>query len=141
MAFRVPPSQHRRPRQRGGELIEGAVAFLLYFVMIFAIVDASRMIWIYHQIAASSREATRYAIVHGSSSANQVTPAQLQAIVKSNIYGIDWSQLSTTVTFNPNQNPGSTVKIVVVYNFSPITPFVPRSAVKMASTSQMLIYQ
>jgi hypothetical protein len=55
--------------------------------------------------------------------------------------GGELTQLSTTVTFNPNQNPDSTVKIVVVYNFSPITPFVPRSAVKMASTSQMLTYQ
>jgi Flp pilus assembly protein TadG len=134
-------SLRRRRRQRGGEIVEGATTFLVFFVMVFGLIDFSRMVWTYHQLAFGAREATRYAIVHGSSSGNKATVSQIQAIVTNRVFCVSSNNLTTTVTFNPNQGPGSTVKVAVTYSFYPIAPFLPGGAIQLASTSQMMIYQ
>ena len=134
-------SVRRREHQRGGEIVEGATTFLVFFVIVFALIDFSRMVWTYHQIAFAAREATRYAIVRGSSSGNQATVNQIQSIVTNRVFCVSSNKLTTTVTFNPNQSPGSTVKVAVSYSFYPIAPFLPGGAIQLASTSQMMIYQ
>jgi Flp pilus assembly protein TadG len=134
-------SEHRRRLQRGGEIVEGATTFLVFFVMLFGFIDFCRIIWTYHQIAFGAREATRYAMVHGSSSGNQATVSQIQSIVTNRVFCVIASNLSTTVTFSPNQGPSSTVKVAVTYSFYPIAPFFPGRAIQLASTSQMIISQ
>jgi hypothetical protein len=93
------------------------------------------------QRAKLSREATRYAIVHGTASGNTATVAQIQGIVTSRSVGLDTSNFTTTVTFTPDETPGSTVKVAVAYSFYPIAPFIPVGPITLSSTSQMVIYQ
>jgi Flp pilus assembly protein TadG len=103
--------------------------------------DFGRMVWSYHLVSYGAREATRYAMVRGSASGHQATVNQIKGIVTSNALGLDPNNISTDVTFNPDQSAGSTVKVVVTYSFYPIAPYIPVGPISMKSTSQMVIEQ
>jgi Flp pilus assembly protein TadG len=59
-----------RNAQRGGALIESALALLLFLSLVFAVFEFGRAVYSYNVLAAATREAARYAIVHGSSSSS-----------------------------------------------------------------------
>ena len=52
--------------ERGDSLIEFAVVAVVLFTCIFGIIDCSRALYAYHFASYAAREATRYAIVRGS---------------------------------------------------------------------------
>ena len=115
---------------------------LLFMCMIFGLMDFGRLVWTYTAIAHGAREATRYAIVHGTDSGNPATVAQIQALVLSRSPGLSSSNINTAVNFlRNNQNAGSNVQVVVNYTFYPIAPYIPVGALNLKSTSQMVIYQ
>lgn len=114
---------------------------IVFLVIIFGLMDFGRMVWSYTTVSYGAREATRYAMVRGSGSGHTATVSQIQGIVTSHSIGLDPSNVTTTVTFTPDQNPGSTVKVVVTYQFYPIAPYIPIGPIAMKSTSQMVIYQ
>src|SRR5260370_33066244 len=103
-------SLRRRRRQRGGEIVEGATTFLVFFVMVFGLIDFSRMVWAYHQIAFGAREATRYAIVHGSPSGNHAAPSRISGIGPDPVLWASPNNLTTTLRYNPSHGPGRPVK-------------------------------
>jgi Flp pilus assembly protein TadG len=135
-------SDSRRRNQAGNSMVEGALVMIVFMTMIFGLMDFGRMVWSYTAISHGAREATRYAIVRGSDSGtNQATKTQIQDIVASRSPGLDSTNLTTTVTFSPDQSAGSTVNVLVNYKFYPIGPYIPVGPITLKSTSQMVIYQ
>ena len=120
-------------------MVEGALVMLVFLGMIFGLLEFGRMVWSFGAISHGAREATRYAMVRGSSSGNTVTVSQIQGIVTSRSPGLDPSHTTTSVTFTPDQSAGSTVKVVVTYAFYPLAPYIPVGPINMKSTSQMTI--
>jgi hypothetical protein len=58
----------RLPRgSRGQGLVEFALVFPLFFVLLLAIFDFGRVVWARNSLENAVREAARYAIVHGGS--------------------------------------------------------------------------
>jgi len=121
-------------------MLEGALVSLVFLVTLFGLMDFGRMVWSFTLISHAAREATRYAIVHGSSGGHTASTDDIKTIVKNNVIGLDTSNISTAVTFTPDQSAGSTAKVVVSYTFSSLAPYVTPT-VSMKSTSQMVIYQ
>jgi Flp pilus assembly protein TadG len=134
-------SKRRGVREKGSTLVEGALVTLVFLTILFGLMDFGRMVWNYTQLAYGAREATRYAIVHGADSGHTASTNDIKAIVTHNTPGLDSSNLTTTVTFSPDQSSGSTVKVVCTYKFYPIAPYIPVGPLSMKSTSQMVIYQ
>jgi Flp pilus assembly protein TadG len=134
-------SAHKRRLQSGQAAVEGALVSLVFLVLIFGLMDFARMVWSYTMISHGAREATRYAMVHGSSSGHMASVAQIQNMVTSTSPGIDAANLTATVTFAPDQSPGSTARVVVIYNFYPIAPYIPIGPLQLTSTSEMVICQ
>ena len=120
--------------------MEGSLVFLAFIVMLLGIMDWSRMMLAYNSVSYSAREATRYAIVHGSSSGHAATSTDLTNVVKNATIGLDPSQIAVTSTWNPNNGPGSSVTVRVQYNFQPIAPYMP-SLLTLNSSSTMVISQ
>lgn len=141
MKSQIGISTRRRQSQAGAAMLEGALVMLAFLLVIFGLMDFSRMVWSYTMISHGAREATRYAIVRGSSSGHTASVSQIQGIVTSRSPGLDPSATTADVTFTPDQNPGSMVKVVVTYNFYPIAPYIPVGPISLKSTSQMVIYQ
>jgi Flp pilus assembly protein TadG len=58
----------RRPRvaadrRRGATLVEFALSFLLFVVMLVGLVEASRMVWAYTTLANAARRGARFVLV------------------------------------------------------------------------------
>ena len=134
-------SPHRKRTQSGNGLVEGALVFLVFFVMIFGLMDFGRMVWTYTMISYGAREAARYAIVHGTASGHTASVSTIQGIVTSHAPGLDPNSVTTNVTFTPDQTAGSTAKVAVTYSFTPLVPYMPQGTISMKSTSQMTIIQ
>ena len=55
----------RRNRGRGQALVEFALIAPFLFLLIIAIIEIGRFVFIYHVVNEATREGSRYAIVHG----------------------------------------------------------------------------
>ncbi len=133
-------------RERGSALVEFAAVFTLLFTFLFAIMDLSRALYAYDFVADAAREGTRYAMVRGSTCTSWTTacPAaasDIQTYLKNVPAGINPQGVTVTTTWTPNNTPGSVVQVQVQYSFQPIFPLIPKAALIMTSTSQVVISQ
>ena len=134
--------------QRGQTMVEFAVCAVVLLMLLFGIMDFGRMLYAYDFVDNAAREATRYAIVHGNSSLKPASASDIQAFVSSMALGLNAKACSSaptalcaTTTWTPDNKPGSSVQVVVKYNFKPLVPFLPSAMMSLSSTSQMIISQ
>lgn len=154
---------HRATAQDGATLVETAIAISIFLMVMLGIFAMCLALYTYHFVSDAAREATRYAIVRGSScqyfpdcnltSAHVgITSAQVQTHIQSLSYPImNRSLLSVTVTWpstgqvclvtNPCNNPGAEVNAVVTYPYPLSIPFWQATTINISSTSQMTISQ
>ena len=149
----------------GTGLIEMALVSILLLAMMFGIIQMSFVLYTYDFVSYAAREATRYAVVRGSTSCTNTpnltncnaTAAQIQTYVQNLGYpgltssnltaATTWSQASATIpttwTVCPAEcdEPGNQVVVVVNYPFALRIPFVPNSTLNITSTSTMVISQ
>lgn len=142
--------------EEGGTLVEMAIATSVFLMLVFGIFEMCLALYTYHFVSDAAREATRYAIVRGSScqyfSDCDVTSAQVQTYIQNLNYPImNRSLMTVTVTWpstgqvcqttNPCNNPGAAVNAEVTYRFPLSIPFWQATTVNISSTSQMVISQ
>lgn len=147
MAGKVQPGGNRESRhfgllrrvQRGGTLVELALVLPVFFLIIFGILDFGRAIWAYNTIAYAAREGVRYAIVRGSVNVHPATANDIGQIVIGQANGLDPAKLTVTVTWLPNNNPGSKVMVQAQYNYVSIVPLLNLGTITMKSTANMVI--
>ncbi len=131
----------RNHRQRGAVALEFGLAFLLFFSVLYAIMEFGRIVASYNILSGAAREGVRYAIVHGSSSGSAASSSDIQNIVKNWAIGLDSSALNVTTTWNPGNAPGSTVTVKASYTVAPFTSLILKNGITLNSTSQMVISQ
>jgi Flp pilus assembly protein TadG len=133
-------SKRRRAGERGSTLVEGALCFTVFLMIIFGTIDFGRMVFAYNFVSYSAREATRYALAHGAK--YPVTADNLTTFVKNEAIGLDPSAITVTPTWSDTSHtPGTSVQVQVQYAFQPIAPYMPTGLLTLSSTSKMLISQ
>lgn len=102
----------RRSRRRGATLVESAFVYPVMFLILFGIIVLGIAVFRYQQVAHAAREGARYASVHGSKYATDVsvqTNTTVAAATASDVYtnaiqpellGFDSNDVSYTVTWN-----------------------------------------
>ena len=162
---------HPRPHksllrsEAGGTLVETALSISLLLIFLFGVIQISLALYSYHFISDAAREATRYAIVRGStwgttcdsestgyaSAGCTASQSDVQNYVKSvELPGIDSDNLVVTPTWATG--PGATscstcnaagdvVQVEVDYSFPFSVPFLSKRTFTMSSTSEMVISQ
>jgi Flp pilus assembly protein TadG len=145
----------------GATVVEAAVGLVVLLGLFVAIVQISLALYTSHFLAEAAREASRYAVVRGSTSCSttpnltncNVTADELQTWVRSFGYpGINPQQLSVSTTWpstgsdcypstSPCNNPSNLVKVAVVYSFPLNIPFWKTATINLSSTSEMVISQ
>jgi Flp pilus assembly protein TadG len=65
----------RRNKPRGQAMVEFALIFPIFILLLVGIFDLGRVIWVNDTLATAAREAARFAIVHGPKSACPVGPS------------------------------------------------------------------
>lgn len=131
-----------RRNDRGAALLEFGLVMVVFSMILFGVMDFGRAFYTYHFVSNAACEATRYAIVRGSTSTNPVTAADIESYVKSMTpSGIDPNSLTISTTWSPDNKPGSNVRVQVSDNFRFMTPFLNSYQVALADASQMVISQ
>jgi Flp pilus assembly protein TadG len=149
----------------GAELVEFAISVSVLFLFIFGLMELCIVFFMYNNCAEAARETTRWASVRGASSsvtnagitscANPnitecpATIAQIQSYAQSFVGGpgmtvtASWCNSdgqTNCVQTQSNALPGNVVKVKVSYAFASV-PFVSKSSLTVASTSEMVIWQ
>ena len=103
----------RRASQRrsGATLVECAVVYPIFFLLVLGLLVGAAGIFRYSQLASLTREAARYASVHGGQYAQEMkvtapTPADIyNNVVLPMAAGIDTSQLKYSITYDTSNSP------------------------------------
>jgi Flp pilus assembly protein TadG len=150
--------------QSGSELVEFSLSAILLFTVIFGILDCSRALYVDHYVAYVANEATRYAMVRGSTwqgitctttssfscdatssdITNMVTSITPLGFSASNL-AVNSAWPGTTpagtacATTNGVNSPGCVVQVTVSYSFNFVLPFLPKNTLNLKSTSAVAI--
>ena len=126
--------------KNGSAITEFALVALIFSVLLFGIIDMSRLMLMYHHVGNAAREGTRYAIVHGSTS---LTPASADNVVNyiKSISPVDPNKMNALTTWpDGNSNaPGKHVIVKVTYPFTFILPVLSGYTITLSSQSEMVI--
>ncbi len=132
-----------RRREGGQALVEFALVGIVFFLLVFGMVDVGRGVWNYNTLAQATREGTRYAIVHGAASSDPSGPGDDQDVkdaVGQFASGLDASQLTIQPEWLDDGNEiGDRIKVTSRYTYRPIFDFLGFIAFTMTSSSTMEI--
>jgi Flp pilus assembly protein TadG len=124
-------------RQRGVMAVEFAIVSILFFLLLFSIIEGGRAIWIYNTMAHAASEGARHAIVRGGLSTAPATAPVIESYVLGTVGGL--SGLTVTTTWaDSTKMPGTTVTVTASYPFTPILP-VPIGNLTLSKSSTMAI--
>jgi Flp pilus assembly protein TadG len=131
-------------------MIEFVLSLTALMTFVFVLMEICIVFYTYGMISECAREATRYAIVRGSTClTSSSTSCTASATTISNYAkglgypNIGGGTLAVVTNFIPsgNQAPGSQVKVDIKYTVSIKVPFVPTNAIALDSSSEMYILQ
>ena len=111
-------------KRRGAVIVESAIVMPIAIVIVIAIVSGALAVATYQQVAAMSREATRYASVRGEEYSNSTGKPAATAddiyanVIQPRLINMDPSKVTYTVTWNPDKKQGSTVTVKITYVMS-----------------------
>jgi hypothetical protein len=116
---------------------------------VFAVMEICMVFYTYGMISESAREATRYAIVRGSTCLTSSSTSCTASATAINTYATGrgfpniggGTPVATTTFPDGNQAPGSRVKVDIKYTVSIKVPFVPKNSLALDSSSEMYILQ
>lgn len=152
--------------ESGVGLLEFALAASVLLTMIFGIMDGARGLYAEHYVSNAARDATRYAMVRGSTYSGtscSATSTYSCAATKDDVAnyvksvtptGFSANNLVVTTTWpgtnvlgapcdttNGSNSPGCVVQVKVSYSFNFVLPFLPQNALLLSSTSEVAISQ
>ncbi len=109
-------------QRKGQSLVEFALLLPIFLLAVVVVFDLGRAIYYYSAVHNAAREGVRYGVVHP----NDVTGMQNKAVNYAIGLGLTAANvtagLGTPETVDGFPNP--TVKVTVIYSFSPATPLL-----------------
>jgi len=137
----IPVPQRRPLGQKGSALIEFALVFSVFFMIVFGFIQFSLMLFTFNNATYASRVAVRYAVVHGSTATYTCTSTDISNIVSPLLWGAPSGSTTVTTTWSPNNTPGSTVSINVAIQYAPKLPFFPAKIFPLGTTARGIILE
>ncbi len=145
------PSKTTSCRSRRGVVyVEFAFTFILFTLVLVALMELGRGLWAYSTIVHASRQAGRYCMVRGS--ANPASLSEIDTVIQRNCIGLEAAKVSSTSMWNPDaevpnaDDPslvrrGDVVQITVNYDFPLVTGrlILAGAALPMTTTTRMIV--
>jgi Flp pilus assembly protein TadG len=132
-------------------MVEFAVSISVALTVVFVLMELCLALYTYGMISETAREATRWAIVRGSTcqtgsgaSCTTTTSAITTYAKGIGLPNLGGGTLTVTPSYPDTGNctaPGCRVKVSVAYTVPISLPFVPKNAIAMQSSSEMYILQ
>jgi len=132
----------RNRSERGVAMVEAGLVLPIVFMLFFGFIQFALILGAFNSAAYGCRQATRYAIVHGSTAPAPCTAAQLQNIVKANSLMAAAATVSVpSPVWTPDNTPGSSVTVSATLTFNLAVPFVKIHLFTVTTSSTMDIVQ
>ena len=122
-------------------MVELSLCLLLAVTLVYAVMEFGRIVYSYTVLAGATREASRYAIVHGSLSGSPATQTEIREQVTRWAIGLDTSAVAVNATWVPSNAPGSTVRVEATYTITPFSWLLVKQPLVLGSRSEMVISQ
>ena len=154
-------------RQRGSSLVEQSFVIVFLLTMMLGIIDCGRALYTYHFVSNVAREATRWASVRSSNCiigawlpgcrySTSPSGGSIQSTFTANFTttGLDPTKITFVTSYLAPPGNGAAlcsaatnlpgcmvhVKVTYIYTFM-FAPFIAAPAIRMVSSSEMLITQ
>lgn len=154
MIFR-PRSQSRNQSRAGGgqALVEFALVAPIFFLVLFAIIEAGRFMLYYEALNNATREGARYAIVNGANTLGcptgppapgtspcDPTGADVVERVRQAAFGVLGTGVAVTPTWHDpaNNSRGATVTVTATYTYRTVIP-LPLPAITVEAESSLVV--
>jgi Flp pilus assembly protein TadG len=133
----------RREKNRSGAtVVECAFIYPLFFLIVVGLVVGCLGVFRYQELASLSREAARWASVRGHQYQNATGETAATAkdvydnVIKPKAKLVDATDLTYSVTWDPDNRQGSKVTVTVTYHWVPEAVF---GGIDLTSTSTMIM--
>jgi Flp pilus assembly protein TadG len=121
----------------GAAMVEFAlVSILVFFPLVFGIVEFGRVVMSKSAITAAAREGVRYAIVHGN---HAIAPADSTAVANHVKGRTALSPIAVRTTWT-GLDQGDTVTVQVSYTYVPIVKFITGGRTFTSRSQQVIAY-
>jgi len=130
-----------RRAQRGSTLLESTLVLLSFAILLGGIMEVGFTGLAVNSVSFAAQRAARYASIRGSASGHAASASDIQTIAKQYATPLSTSSVTATVTWTPNNSPGSTVQVAVSYSILPV--FLPLTAgpLTLTGTARQIIVQ
>ncbi len=108
-----------RSRRRGSSMVEFALVFLVFLLMVAGTLEIGRAVWAYNTLAHAARQGARFAMIRGSQ--NPATADQVRTVVRNAAVGLDPNQITVTTTWPSGVARGNEVRVAVRYTMPLVT--------------------
>ena len=109
---------NRGDGRRGAQMVEFALSFLLFLVLVVGIFEGGRLVWTYETLAHAARQGARTAIVHGERNPLSDDSAIVDA-VRAQAVGLPSGEVIVdTVWSDAEKKGGSIVTVSASYPIS-----------------------
>jgi Flp pilus assembly protein TadG len=116
--MRKSNDKRRANGERGAEMVEFALSFLLFLILVAGIFEGGRLVWTYETLAHAARQGARFAIVHGERNPLSDDTA-ITAAVKAQAVGLPSADVTVnTVWSDADKKGGSLVTVSATYPLS-----------------------
>jgi len=119
---------HRaRIDESGHVAIEYALTLPFLIAIIYGIVEISHFAYLRTTMTNVAHDAVRYAVVHSSTSGAPLTSSDITTFTSNELTSLGLNPngaggTAVTVTYTPDNTPGSTVNVKISYPFVPFMP-------------------
>jgi Flp pilus assembly protein TadG len=132
----------RSCQREGTTTVECAIIFPSFLLLLIGLIVGGLGVFRYQELASLARESARYASVRGykyQSVTNQpaATPQSIyDNVIRPRSVALDLSQLTYSVTWNPDNRQDSLVTVTLTYHWVPEAFF---GGINISSTSTMVV--
>lgn len=130
-------SARRTPR--GASMVEFALVFLLFLLVVAGVFEFGRGVWTFTTIAHAARQGARFAMIRGSR--NPTTTEQVRNVVRNAAVGLNKAQVEVTTVWPSGVKKGNVVQVQVSYPFGLVSGslLLPESMIQINASSQMIL--
>ncbi len=140
----------QRDGRRGATIVEFALSFVLFIVVLMGLMELGRGMWTYGMLAHAARAAGRYCMVRGTQ--NPAVTTELRDLVENNCRGLEASSIVLETKWkDPTDGTvradvsaverGDVIELKVKYPFQFVTGglIVPNGTISMSAKTQMIV--
>jgi len=123
----------------GAATVEFVLLLPLFIAILIGGFDLGRYVFLKNELTSAVQDAGRFAMIRGSSSPNPATEANIRVFAQQRIVFNDINNVLISVTFIPDNRPGSTVRVRAEANFTALAGLLELSNLNLVAVTNSVI--